>query len=92
MFAEWLGVLGINYALSLLAVIDMFRFRPATWHRAGQNRALWIALSLLLPPLGGLLYLTGPRLRLRQAVRAMRTAVASGTDDSASRATRAAAP
>ncbi|MBM9459413.1 hypothetical protein JK386_05825 [Nocardioides sp. zg-536] len=72
MIPEPLLLLVVSCAPSLLAVVDMFRFRSTTWERAGQNRPLWIALALLMSCLGPALYVTGPRLVLRRTVREMR--------------------
>ncbi|GAA1537153.1 hypothetical protein [Nocardioides humi] len=69
---DWLVILAITVGLSLLAIVDMLRFRPGTRARAGQSRPLWIPLSVVLGPLGALLYATGPRLVLRRTVRQTR--------------------
>ncbi|MCX6398409.1 MAG: PLDc N-terminal domain-containing protein [Propionibacteriales bacterium] len=69
---DWLKVLLFTYGLSLLAIVDMFRFRPATWAQARQIRPLWVLLVILLNLLGVLLYATGPRLVLRRTVREFR--------------------
>ncbi|WP_157537086.1 hypothetical protein [Nocardioides sp. Root190] len=65
-------ILLLTYGLPLLAIADMFRFRPATWAKARQSRPLWVVLVMLLSLLGVLLYATGPRLVLHRTVRKLR--------------------
>lgn len=69
---DWLRVLLLTYGLPLLAIVDMFRYRPPTWAQARQSRPLWVVLVMLLNLLGVLLYATGPRLVLRRTVRESR--------------------
>lgn len=69
---DWLKILLLTYGLPLLAIVDMFRFRPPTWAQARQSRALWVVLVMLLNLLGVLLYATGPRVALRRTVRGLR--------------------
>lgn len=76
---EWLVILAITVGMPLLAIVDMFRFRASTWGQASQSRRLWIALSVLLGPLGALLYATGPRLVLRRTVRQLRAEAGNST-------------
>lgn len=74
---EWLAIIAIAVGTPLLAIADMFR--ASTWGQASQRRPLWIALSVLLGPLGALMYATGPRLVLRRTVRQLRTEAGNST-------------
>jgi hypothetical protein len=76
---EWLALVAITFGMPFVAIGDMYRYRATTWRRARQNRPLWIALSILLGPLGAALYATGPRLVLRRTVREMRADLRSAS-------------
>lgn len=57
-----------------LVLIDALSWPRATWSEAGISRARWVMRVVVLGPLGALLYLRGPRRRLRAAYQLIRTA------------------
>jgi len=64
----WLPLL-LAVALPIWGVVDALQTPPARWQEARHNRLAWIALIVLLPVLGSVLYalVVRPRLRARPA-------------------------
>jgi hypothetical protein len=60
-----LFVVAALVALPWLAIRDVRRHPVQRWERAGHSRAAWIAVIVLVPVLGGALYLRRVRPRLR---------------------------
>lgn len=60
-----LFVLTALVALPWLAIRDVLRHPAERWERTGHSRAVWIAVIVLVPVLGGALYLRRVRPRLR---------------------------
>lgn len=60
-----LFVIGALVTLPWLAVRDVLRHPADRWERSGHSRTLWVAVIVLVPVLGGALYLRRVRPRLR---------------------------
>jgi hypothetical protein len=54
-------VIGITFVVPIWAAIDAATKPDAAWQAAGQNKVLWVLLSLFLGLLGSLIYLAAIR-------------------------------